>query len=220
MKKYFIILAALLILPISVLAQNSSALTKFIPRYFAIENTAQYPEYLFFAVIWDLEPKLIIIDSEEKLIGGDNTGSQTTLYYGKREKFNEESIKNNINDFRNFHETSDLNKFSYPIKLSFWEVPANSDIAKTTNYLRIKDINQPEKIGPNKEYLILEETRLAIGKIDGSEEVQNLLANADPNEKKRLPVELAIFISIAVPLGLLWTGLKIYSRIKKKGAKK
>jgi hypothetical protein len=220
MKKYFLLLLILIILPIGVLAQGAP--TKFIPRYFAIENTAQFPEYLFFAVIWDLEPKLIIIDSENKMIGGEDTGSQATLYYGKREKFTEESIRNNINNFRDFHETKDLNKFSYPIKLSFHEVPADSVISKTTNYLRIKDLNLIERTGPNKEYLILEETRLVLGKTDGSEEVQNLLLNTEKNNegKKRLPAELAIFISVALPLSLLWIGLSIYGRIKKRKKKK
>ncbi|MEA3449525.1 MAG: hypothetical protein U9Q85_00880 [Patescibacteria group bacterium] len=197
-------------------AQAQSGPSKFIPRYFAIENTAQYSEYLFFAVIWDIEPKLITIDSSEKLVGGEDTASQVTLYYGDREKLNKETLLELIRNFHNFHENKNISKFSYPIKLSFWEVPADSDVVKTSNYLRIKDLNQIEKTGPNKEYLILEDTKLVIGKADGGEEVKNLLLDSDKTIKKRLPVELAIFISVVLPFLLLWIVWLIYNRFRKK----
>ena len=216
MKKYLFLLLLILIFPLLTLAQGQSGPNKFIPRYFAIENTAQYPEYLFFAVIWDLEPKLIVIETEEDLIGGNNTGSQVTLYYGEKEKFTKESLAESIKNFQAFHEIKNLDKFSYPIKLNFWEVSAISDVVGTINYLRVKDLNQLERIGPNKEYLVLEDTKLVINKEDGSKETQNLLLNTDSDEKKRLPIELAIFISIALPLLLLWFAFFVYGKFKKR----
>ena len=213
MKKHLFAVLLILFLPSAALAQDGPV--KLIPRYFAVENTAQYPQYVFFAITWELEPKLLIIDSADRLIGGDNTGSQTTLYYIAEDKFDEDSIRRRLDDFRAFHENKDLGQFSYPLKLNFWEVPADSAMAKTTNYLRVKDLNQLQRIGSNKEYLILEETRLVIGKTDNSEETQNLLAGGD-DEKGRLPAALAILLSITLPLMLLWLVLSVYGRLRKK----